>query len=117
MLPDQPAGTSRRDLLKLIGLTAGTLVYLFLLALILGHRRPRLLERLLFFLTLSLFLIYAGALLQINSEIHYGAPPVASNWLIGADPSTGWMTSRCSRTPSAATVATPARQASGSGQP
>jgi signal transduction histidine kinase len=60
---------------RLIGLTAGTLVYLFLLALILGHRRPRLFERLLFFLILSLFLIYAGGLLQINAEIQYGTPP------------------------------------------
>jgi len=61
--------------IRLIALTAGTLVYLFLLALILGHRRPRLLERLLFFLNLSLFLIYAGALLEMNSAIEYGSPP------------------------------------------
>jgi len=40
--------------IRLIALTAGALVYLFLLALILGHRRPRLFERLLFFLVLSL---------------------------------------------------------------
>src|SRR5215469_17372140 len=64
---------------RLIGLTAGTLVYLFLIALILGHRRPRLLERLLFFLVLSLFLIYAGGLLQINAEIQYGTPPLATH--------------------------------------
>jgi signal transduction histidine kinase len=63
---------------RLIGLTAGTLVYLFLIALILGHRRPRLLERLLFFLALSLFLVHAGGLLQINSEIQYGTPPLAT---------------------------------------
>ena len=60
---------------RLIGLTAGTLVYLFLIALILGHRRPRRFERLLFFLVLSLFAIYAGGLLQINAEIQYGSPP------------------------------------------
>ena len=60
---------------RLISFTAGTLVYLFLLALILGHRRPRLLERLLFFLCLSLFLIYSGGLLEINSIIQYGTPP------------------------------------------
>jgi signal transduction histidine kinase len=64
--------------IRLIALTAGTLVYLFLLALILGHRRPRLLERLLFFLNLSLFLIYAGALLEMNSAIEYGSPPGAT---------------------------------------
>jgi signal transduction histidine kinase len=60
---------------RLIGFTAGTLVYLFLLALIVGHRRPRFFERLLFFLILSLFLIYAGGLLKINAQIEYGSPP------------------------------------------
>ena len=49
--------------LRLIGLTAGTLSYLFLLALILGHRRPRFFERLLFFMILGLFFLYAGHLL------------------------------------------------------
>ena len=60
---------------RLISFTAGTLVYLFLLALILGHRRPRFFERLLFFLNLSLFLIYAGGLLEMNAVIEYGSPP------------------------------------------
>ena len=64
--------------IRLISLTAGTLVYLFLLALILGHRRPRLFERLLFFLNLSLFLIYAGGLLGINVYIQYASPPYAA---------------------------------------
>jgi len=66
---------------RLIGLTAGTLVYLFLIALILGHRRPRLFERLLFFLILALFLIYAGGLLEINAEIQYGVVPQATRLL------------------------------------
>jgi len=66
---------------RLIGLTAGTLVYLFLIALILGHRRPRLFERLLFFLVLALFLIYAGGLLQINAEIQYGLAPESTQIL------------------------------------
>ena len=61
---------------RLIGYTTGTLVYLFLLALILGHRRPRTLERLIFFVCLSLFLFYAGALLSANSQIYYAAPPL-----------------------------------------
>jgi signal transduction histidine kinase len=65
---------------RLIGFTAGTLVYLFLLALILGHRRPRLLERLLFFLMLSLFLLYAGALLEMNALIQYVTPPDATRY-------------------------------------
>jgi signal transduction histidine kinase len=63
---------------RLISFTAGTLVYLFLLALILGHRRPRKFERLLFLLILSMFLIYAGGLLEINAQIQYGSPPEAT---------------------------------------
>ena len=66
---------------RLIGLTAGTLVYLFLIALILGHRRPRRLERILFFLVLSLFLLYAGGLLQTNAQIQYGSLPSATEFL------------------------------------
>ncbi len=61
--------------IRLISLTAGTLVYLFLLALILGHRRPRSFERLLFFVCLCLFMIYSGWLLEINSVIEYRAVP------------------------------------------
>ena len=64
--------------IRLVGLTAGTLVYLFLLALILGHRRPRSFERVLFFLVLSLFLMFAGGLLRINAEIQYGELPGAT---------------------------------------
>lgn len=67
--------------LRLIGLTTGTVVYLFLIALILGHRRPRLFERLLFFLVLALFLIYAGGLLEINARIEYGVAPDATRLL------------------------------------
>jgi signal transduction histidine kinase len=69
---------------RLIALTAGTLVYLFLLALILGHRRPRFFERLLFFVVLSLFLLYAGGLLGINAAMQYGAPPEATKELATA---------------------------------
>ena len=61
--------------IRLIALTAGTIVYLFLLALILGHRRPRRFERLLFFLVLALFATYAGGLLEINAQIQYASPP------------------------------------------
>jgi len=68
---------------RLIGLTAGTLVYLFLLALILGHRRPRLFERLLFFLALSLFLVYAGELLAVNATLHYGSVPEPTRQVSG----------------------------------
>jgi signal transduction histidine kinase len=67
--------------LRLIGLTTGTVVYLFLIALILGHRRPRRLERLLFFLLLGLFLVYAGGLLEINARIEYTFAPDATRLL------------------------------------
>jgi len=67
--------------IRLIALTAGTLVYLFLIALILGHRRPRLFERLLFLLVLAFFAIYAGGLLEINAQIEYRSPPEPTRWL------------------------------------
>ena len=62
--------------MRLIGLTAGTLVYLFLIALILGHRRPRFFERLLFFLMLSLFLMYAARLLEVNAKMRTAPRPL-----------------------------------------
>lgn len=64
--------------IRLIALCAGALVYLFLIALILGHRRPRKFERLLFFVVLALFLIYAGGLLEINAQIQYVSQPDAT---------------------------------------
>jgi len=66
---------------RLIALTAGTLVYLFLIALILGHRRPRRFERLLFCLVLALFVMYAGGLLEINAQMQYLSPPAATRLL------------------------------------
>ncbi len=67
--------------IRLVGFTVGALVYLFLLALIIGHRRPRLFERLLFFLMLSLFLLYCGGLLEMNARMQYGSPPEATRYL------------------------------------
>ncbi|MGH9773465.1 MAG: two-component system sensor histidine kinase NtrB [Candidatus Acidiferrales bacterium] len=61
--------------IRLIGFSAGTLLNLFLLALILGHRRRRKFERVLFFLLLAMFLFYAGGLLALNAVIHYSEPP------------------------------------------
>lgn len=63
---------------RLIAFTAGALLYLFLLALIVGHRRPRRFERVLFFLILGLFFFYSGALLAVNAGIHYVTPPVST---------------------------------------
>jgi signal transduction histidine kinase len=62
--------------LRLIGLTAGTLLPLFWMVVILGYRRQRNFERVFFFLCTSLFLFYSGSLLAVNAQIHYGEPPV-----------------------------------------
>lgn len=70
---------------RLVALSAGALVYLFLLALILGHRRPRNFERLLFLLLLGFFFIYAGHLLFANTMLAGGSgrESIASSLLIG----------------------------------
>jgi signal transduction histidine kinase len=61
--------------LRLVGLTAGTLLQLFWLVVILGFRRQRNFERVFFFLSLALFFFYAGSLLALNAQIYYLAPP------------------------------------------
>jgi signal transduction histidine kinase len=63
--------------IRLIGYTAGTLLQLFWMVVILGYRRQRNFERIFFFLCLALFLFYGGSLLAINAQIHYVAPPAA----------------------------------------
>lgn len=55
--------------LLLVGLTAGTVVYLFLLILVLGHRHKTAFERLLFFVFLVMFLHQSGLLLYLNTLI------------------------------------------------
>lgn len=61
---------------RMVGLTLGALVHLFLLVLIAGSRRPRrAFEWLLFATVLTLFLFHSGALLAVNTEIHYPEPP------------------------------------------
>src|SRR5271169_3367076 len=62
--------------IRLIGYTAGTLLQLFWMVVILGYRRQRNFERVFFFLCLALFLFFAGSLLALNSQIHYLQPPV-----------------------------------------
>src|SRR6266404_1056274 len=42
---------------------------------ILGYRRQRNFERVFFFLSLALFLFYAGSLLALNAQIYYLEPP------------------------------------------
>jgi signal transduction histidine kinase len=61
--------------LRLIGFTAGTLLQLFWMVVILGYRRQRNFERVFFFLCLALFLFYSGSLLALNAQIYYAAPP------------------------------------------
>ena len=63
--------------IRLIGYTAGTLLQLFWMVVILGYRRRRNFERVFFFLCLSLFVFYSGSLLALNAQIHYAVPPIA----------------------------------------
>src|SRR6202158_6187677 len=65
--------------IRLIGYTAGTLLQLFWMVVILGYRRQRNFERVFFFLCLALFFFYGGSLLALNSQIYYHQPPVALN--------------------------------------
>jgi signal transduction histidine kinase len=61
--------------IRLIGYTAGTLLQLFWMVVILGYRRQRNFERVFFFLCLALFLFYSGSLLALNAQIYYPVPP------------------------------------------
>src|SRR6266851_2663368 len=65
--------------IRLIGYTAGTLLQLFWMVVILGYRRQRNFELVFFFLCLALFFFYSGSLLALNSQIYYRQPPVALN--------------------------------------
>src|ERR1700751_5691860 len=62
---------------RLIGYTAGTLLMLFWMVVILGYRRQRNFERVFFFLCLALFLFYGGSLLALNAQLYYSQPPAA----------------------------------------
>src|SRR5271165_3895008 len=63
--------------LRLIYLTAGTLLPFFWMVVILGHRRQRNLERIFFFLCLSLVSFFGSSLLALNAQLYYGTPPRA----------------------------------------
>src|SRR5258708_29694234 len=60
---------------RLIGFTAGTLLELFWMVVILGYRRQRNFERVFFLLTLALFFFYSGSLLALNAQIYYAETP------------------------------------------
>ncbi len=69
--------------LQLVATTAGTLLSLFLMILIVGYRRRRTFERVLFFLALALFLYYSGILLAENALRYYAKSfPNPTNLLI-----------------------------------
>src|SRR5208337_3203056 len=61
--------------LRLILLTAGTLLPFFWIVVILGHRRQRNFERIFFFLCLALLFFFGGSLLALNAQVYYSAIP------------------------------------------
>jgi signal transduction histidine kinase len=63
--------------LRLITLTAGTLLPFFWMVVILGHRRQRNFERVFFFLCLALTCFFGSSLLTLNAQLFYGTPPAA----------------------------------------
>ena len=70
---------------RLIGYTAGTLLMLFWMVVILGYRRQRNFERVFFFLCLALFFFYGGSLLALNAQLYYTqSPPVLTifSWTV-----------------------------------
>jgi signal transduction histidine kinase len=61
--------------LRLIILTAGTLLPLFWLVVILGHRRQRNFERVFFFLCLALIFFFGASLFALNAQLYYTTVP------------------------------------------
>ncbi len=61
--------------LRLIVLTAGTLLPFFWMVVILGHRRQRNFERIFFFLCLALVFFFGASLLALNAQLYYAAVP------------------------------------------
>ena len=61
--------------LRLVVLTAGTLLPFFWMVVILGHRRQRNFERIFFFLCLALTCFFGSSLLALNAQLFYATPP------------------------------------------
>jgi signal transduction histidine kinase len=57
--------------LRLVVLTAGTLLPFFWMVVILGHRRQRNFERIFFFLCLALVFFFGASLLELNARLYY----------------------------------------------
>src|SRR5438552_18318136 len=70
--------------IRLIVYTAGTLLQLVWMVVILGYRRQRNFERVFFFLCLVLFFFYGGSLLALTAQIHYAVPPPTLQAFAGA---------------------------------
>jgi signal transduction histidine kinase len=67
--------------LRLIVLTAGTLLPFFWIVVILGHRRQRNFERIFFFLCLSMVCFFGASLLALNAQLYYSTiPPGLANF-------------------------------------
>jgi signal transduction histidine kinase len=63
--------------LRLVALTAGTLLPFFWIVVILGHRRQRDFERVLFFLCLALVFFFGSSLLALNAQLYYTTIPAS----------------------------------------
>src|SRR3981189_2449748 len=61
--------------LRLVVLTAGTLLPFFWIVVILGHRRQRNFERIFFFLCLSMVSFFGASLLALNAQLYYSTIP------------------------------------------
>jgi signal transduction histidine kinase len=61
--------------LRLVILTAGTLLPFFWIVVILGHRRQRNFERIFFFLCLALLFFFGASLLALNAQLYYSSIP------------------------------------------
>lgn len=63
--------------LRLVALTAGTLLPFFWMVVILGHRRQRDFERIFFFLCLALVFFFGSSLLALNAQLYYSNIPTS----------------------------------------
>ena len=73
----EPFGMHYPVYLRLVVLTAGTLLPFFWMVVILGHRRQRNFERIFFFLCLALVFFFGASLLELNAQLYYPILPPA----------------------------------------
>src|SRR5580692_9357182 len=70
---------------RLVILTAGTLLPFFWIVAILGHRRQRNFERVLFFLCLALVFYFGASLLALNTWLYYPDKAVPLPFHVSSD--------------------------------